>query len=269
MTISKQSFGGSNLDVFIKSNLNVRGDDEGFIWFGERGDGADNDSVVYELDPGDFSVVRLAHLSPGFQIEGCGGKADVLYINHWKTTAPTSESIGEYPVDAESWAEENWPLTPDRSTSDWIGPDGIGGDTETLWVSFVDAIWEMDPTDWSYIRHTNPVYTRCDAVGGSSTVCWCTQYEAGDPPEDHRMQLDVDDLTNELQDVPVMFPGSDNYVHEGIGGSEERVWACKTYWGEYPSAGMVFQADPSDLRATQDINWAFAPGDDARGIGGS
>lgn len=269
-----QSFGSSTLEAFVKSPLNVRGGGGvGGIWHTSRGDGADVDSVVYDLDPADFSIFRLAHLSPGAQAEGCGGKADVLFINTWDGISGGGR-IGEYPVDAASWAEENWPLTPDRSTLDWINPDGIGGDSETLWVAFIHssgsagAIWEMDQSDWSYIRHTPAVYTRCDAVGGSSTACWCSQVETSGSviTGDHWMQLDVDDLGNELQDHYTYQPLEPDLVTEGIGGSDVRVWANKTYWDDNEATGKVFELDPFDLSG---FRVAASPAANPRGTGGS
>ncbi len=269
MTISKESFGSSALEVFIKSNLNVRDSDdvEGFVWHASRGDGADVDSIVYELDPGDLSVVRSVALGFGVQVEGCGGKENVLYVSVWNDGG--SANIGEYPIDETSWGSP--PLTADRSTS-FFNPDGMGGDTEIAWVCTInsvggDPLYKLDATDFSVIAQTGAVYSRCDAIGGSSTVCWCAQYEGGYPGEDHWMQLDVDDLENELQDVPVMWPGgADLYVTEGIGGSEERVWANKLHADDLERWAQVFQVDPSDLHV---LKTAFAPENDARGTGGN
>lgn len=274
MTITMQSFDSSPLGAFVKSNLNVRGGGVGGVWHASRGDGADVDSIVYDLDPADFSIFRLAHLSPGVQVEGCGGKEDILFMNTWDGISGGGH-IGEYPVDAESWAEENWPLTPDRGTSDWINPDGIGGDTETLWVSFINStgsggdIWEMDQTDWSYIRHTPAVYTRCDAVGGSSTACWCSQLETSGfaITGDHWMQLDVNDLTNELQDRYIYQPLEPDLVTEGIGGSDVRVWINRTYWDDNEATGQMFGVDAFDLLSDGIV--AASPAANPRGTGGS
>lgn len=272
MTVSMQSFDGSDLGVFIKSPLNVRGgEDTGFIWHCSRGSDAPRRTRIYELDPVDFSSIRSVNLAAEVLGEGCGGKADVLYVAQWDPFGEGNGDLGtlmEYPTDAASWAVP--PLTPIRST-ELINADGIGGDTEIMWASFIgftgSAVVKWDATNFTFggiISSEDTAYKRCDCIGGSATVLWCGQFEAGYPDVEHHMQLDPDDLVTQLQNVPHVF--GDGWNTEGIGGSGEHVWANRVDFNDRDATGTVMELDTYDLHI---IRSAATPGPNPYGTGGN
>lgn len=272
MTVSMQSFDGSDLGVFVKSNLNVRGgEDTAMIWHCSRGTDAPLPTIIYELDPADFSVIRSVALEDGVMGEGCGGKADVLYVSQWDPLGEGNSNTGtimEYPTDAASWATP--PLTPDRSQA-FQFVDGIGGDTEVTYVSQIllsgSLVYKYSADDWSFdglINAADAAYGRCDCIGGTATTLWCVQLEEGDPGWEHRIQLDSDDLVTRLQDVVQREVAG--WSWEGIGGSSEHVWANRVNFADREALGTLYELDPNDLHIMRS---AATPGPNPYGTGGN
>ena len=136
------------------------------------------------------------------------------------------------------------------TTSPNTRPNGIGGDSLTIWHCDVnvDRIYEMSTVDFSVIRSTASPGVAPLGIGGDSSTIWHCDNFLNRIYEFSIVDLSIIRLTASPGEVPI-----------GIGGDGSVIWHCDWYTRKVYELSTI---DFSVIRSTA------SPGTRADGIGG-
>ncbi len=251
MPPSMQSFCGSVLDAFQRSELNVRGcPGGGLYWCGN------NVNLITVMNKFDLSEIRRTEWRPDRHPAGVGGTDKTLWLID--SEHETTERGFITMLDPNSFATVvRQRIRPGSNTGD---PSfGVGGTDRTVYSCGsrdVRAKWTIVEDDQGNLdfrldhRQTGDGLEDSDGIGGDGIeVVWHT---AGNLqrlrfPEDY-FEPGIARLNPTTLDVESVtytgMPADDNL--EGVGGSSEVICAAgvNDLWPDYRARGHFFLIDP-------------------------